>query len=216
MTKTKPTQKQPSVKTVDKLSFSPRLQLGLAVSLFALSAVLVHDRDMTAAEIWVFNFFYNLQAPFTAFFSIITHFGNVYMMLGISILLLVKGYYHMAVRLLFTCSLAYLISGVAKDLVGRGRPNEFITDLVYRDSVVRGSGFPSGHMALATAFFLTISLYLPAKYKWIAPVGIVLVGISRVQLGVHGPMDVVGGFAIGWASVALFKFVDIRLAKSRK
>ncbi len=217
MSKTKTTQRnQPAIRIVSRLQISPRWQLAAAISLFIISAVMVHDRDMTSLEVVIFNGLYELSGVFTAFFSVVTHFGNVYMLLGIALLALMKRYYHMVVRLLFTGSLAYLVSGVMKDLVGRGRPAEFITDLVYKDTVVRGSGFPSGHTALATALFLTLSLYLPAKYKWIAPVGIVLVGLSRVQLGVHGPMDVVGGFAIGWAAVALFKFVDIRLHKNPK
>lgn len=202
---------KPTVKKVDRLTISPRVQLTLLTLLFVVSAVLVHDRPMTQAEITIFNFFYGLPGVFTAFFSIVTHLGNVYLLLGIALLLFVKRYYHMVIRLLFVGSLAYLVSGVMKDLVGRGRPDEYITDLVYKDTMVRGSGFPSGHMALATALLLTISLYLPPKYKWIAPVGIILVGISRVQLGVHGPMDVIGGFAIGAAAVALFKFVEIRI-----
>lgn len=207
----KKTKKQPKIKTTSSLRISPRWQIAAAISLLVVSAVAVHDRDMTGAEIAVFNWLYGLPGIFTAFFSVVTHFGNVYMLLGVAAVALIKRYYHIVIRLLFTGSLAYLMSGVFKDLVGRGRPAEFITDLIYKDTVVRGSGFPSGHMALATALFLTLSLYLPLKYKWIAPVGIVLVGLSRVQLGVHGPMDVVGGFAIGWIAVSLFKFVDIRL-----
>lgn len=214
---TKKTKKiQPSIKRVERLQISPRWQLAFAILLFIVSAALVHNRDMAAWEISIFNGLYNLPSPFTAFFSVITHFGNIYILLGLSLLLLAKRYYHMTVRLLFVGSIAYLLTGVMKDLIGRGRPAEYITDLVYKDTVVRGSGFPSGHMALATALLLTISLYLPPKYKWVAPVGIILVGLSRIQLGVHGPMDVVGGFAIGWAAVALFKFVEIRVIKDPK
>jgi len=212
----KQTKKQPEVKPIKRLEISPRWQLVFAVLLFTISAVFVHERNMTELEIAIFRGLYELPSGFTGIFSVITHFGNVYMLLGIALLLLIKRYYHMAVRLLFTGAFAYLLSGVMKDLVGRGRPLDYIPDLVYKDTVVRGSGFPSGHMALATALFLTLSLYLPAKYKWVAPVGILLVGLSRVQLGVHGPMDVVGGFAIGWAAVALFKFVDIRTRKNPK
>lgn len=207
---------QPSIQRVERLEISPRWQLAAAILLFIICAAIVHNRDMSSLEISVFNGLYELPAPFTAFFSVITHFGNIYILLGLSLLLLAKSYYHMTVRLLFVCSIAYLFTGVMKDLIGRGRPAEYITDLVYKDTAVRGSGFPSGHMALATALLLTVSLYLPAKYKWIAPVGIVLVGLSRIQLGVHGPMDVIGGFAIGWAAVALFKFVEIRVIKDPK
>lgn len=205
--------KQPSPKPVPALVLPPSVQLILAVLLFLGSAVFVHDRDMTAAEIYIFNFLYGLPEFFTPIFLVITQAGNVYVFFVLALLLLVKRYYQIVVRLLLTGSLAYLLAGVGKDLVGRGRPEDFINELVYREAIVRGSGFPSGHTALATAIALTISLYLPARYKWIAPLIIILVGLSRIQLGVHGPMDVIGGFAIGWGVVALFKFVQIRLVK---
>lgn len=207
---------QPSIKKIERLEISPRWQLALAATLFIVCAALVHNRSMSAAEIAIFKGIYNLPPVFAGFFSVFTHLGNIYILLGLSLLLLAKQYYHMTVRLLFVGSLAYLFTGVMKDLIGRGRPAEYIPDLVYKDIAVRGSSFPSGHMALATALLLTISLYLPAKYKWIAPVGIVLAGLSRINLGVHGPMDIIGGFAIGWAAVALFKFVEIRLTKNPK
>jgi glycosyltransferase 2 family protein len=203
--------RQPTAKPVDRLSFSPRLQLVLASVLFLASAVFVHDKPMTSPELYIFNVVYNLPAMFTPVFLVITQLGNVYMLLFLGFLMLIKRFYQIALRLFFTGTLAYLLTGVAKDLVGRARPDEFISDLVYRDTLIRGSGFPSGHSAMATAIALTISLYLPPKYKWLAPVTIIGVGLSRIHLGAHGPMDVVGGIAIGWFAVALFKFVQIRL-----
>lgn len=214
-TKNKKQKNEPKINIIERLEISPRYQIALAIILFSASAVFVHGRDMTNLEIAILQGVYNLPSIVAAVFSIVTHFGNIYILLGIALLALIRHYYHMAVRLLFTGSFAYLLSGVMKDLVGRDRPQEFITDLIYRDIAVRGSSFPSGHMALATALLLTLSLYMPVRYKWIAPVSILLVGLSRLNLGVHGPMDIVGGFAIGWASVALFKFVNIRLTSGR-
>ena len=91
-----------------------------------------------------------------------------------------------------------MITGVAKDLWGRARPNELLLDVVNLDYIVRGPGFPSGHMALATALAFTIGHYLPKKYHWVPIVWIVGVGLSRMYLGIHAPLDIVGGFAIGW------------------
>jgi membrane-associated phospholipid phosphatase len=121
-------------------------------------------------------------------------------------------------RLLLTATLAYQLSGFAKDIWGRARPTEILANVLNLDYVVRGPGFPSGHMALATAMALTVGLYLPRKYQWIVPVWIIGVGLSRMYLGIHAPLDIAGGFAIGWLSYALFRHVrlqDIRFGKRR-
>ncbi|MFL6745720.1 MAG: phosphatase PAP2 family protein [Sphingomicrobium sp.] len=80
--------------------------------------------------------------------------------------------------------------------------------------VVRTSSFPSGHAASSMIFFLTLALVLAARTRWnrIAPAGAVLlsllIGTSRVMLGVHWPSDVIGGWAFG----LLWVLVTLRLA----
>lgn len=191
----------------------PRVQLAAAVVLFWLSTLMVNDGNMAAWERTVFQFVYQLPESLTLLFLAITQLGGITMLFALSIVYLVKSHYSAVIRLLMSGLLAYLAAGVAKDLYGRGRPHEFFTELVYRDHLIRGPGFPSGHMALATAIGLTLWHFLPKRYKWLAPAMIIGVGLSRVYLGVHAPLDIVGGFAVGWASVVVFHFVrmtDIR------
>jgi glycosyltransferase 2 family protein len=191
----------------------PEVQLVLAVALFWASVIMVRDGTMAGWEKWLFKAIYDLPEFFTPFFLAITQLGGIMMLFALSLLCLVIKHYSVVIRLLMSGLLAYLAAGVAKDLYGRGRPHEFFTDLVYRDQLIRGPGFPSGHMAMATAIGLVFWHVLPKKHKWIGPAIIVGVGVSRVFLGVHAPIDILGGFALGWASVAVFRFVrlsDIR------
>ncbi len=192
----------------------PGVQLALAVVLFLLCAIMVNDGAMAPWERTVFQFVYQMPESLTLPFLVITQLGGITMLFALSIVYLVKSHYSAVIRLLMSGLLAYLAAGVAKDMYGRGRPHEFFTDLIYRDHLIRGPGFPSGHTALATAIALTLWHFLPRRYRWLVPAMIIGVGLSRVYLGVHAPLDIVGGFAIGWASVAVFHFV--RLTDIRK
>ncbi|UJX48093.1 phosphatase PAP2 family protein [Xanthobacter sp. YC-JY1] len=84
-------------------------------------------------------------------------------------------------------------------------------DLVPHGMSVYSQSFPSGHAMLAAVVYLTLAALLARTQKRTrvklfllggAAVITVIVGISRIYLGVHWPSDVVGGWALGaaWAS----------------
>lgn len=201
--------KKPSKTTKHKIYKDHRLQLVAAILLFCLATLMVRDGKMAGWERLTFEAIYNLPQALTPFFLAVTQLGNITMLFALSIAYLVVKHYAALIHMLMSGLLAYLAAGVAKDLYGRGRPHEFFTDLIYRDHLIRGPGYPSGHMALATAIGLTLWQYLPKRYRWISPALILGVGISRVYLGVHAPLDIVGGFAIGWAATTIFHFVRV-------
>jgi undecaprenyl-diphosphatase len=75
--------------------------------------------------------------------------------------------------------------------------------------VVKTSSFPSGHATSSMIFYLTVALALTGGTRWhrTAVAGAVLlsllIGTSRVMLGVHWPSDVIGGWAFGLLWVLL-------------
>ena len=62
--------------------------------------------------------------------------------------------------------------------------------------------FPSGHAAAAFVFATVFSHYYPAMTELSYSIA-VLIGLSRVMLGVHYPTDIVAGAALG-VSIATF------------
>jgi len=111
---------------------------------------------------------------------------------------------------------ALVVTDTLKDLYGRPRPA-----VVPWVTVVGSPSFPSGHAFAAFVVYGTIA-YLVSRLEasralrrltWTLAVLIVLlVGASRVYLGVHYPSDVLAGFA---AALAWIAFVASGLAAVR-
>jgi undecaprenyl-diphosphatase len=101
-----------------------------------------------------------------------------------------------------------LLSQTLKQYYGRPRP-----DLVDHLDTVHTLSFPSGHALVTTVAYLTLASimigFLDDRRARIYVLSVavlvaVMVGVSRVYLGVHWPSDVAAGWALGaaWASLS--------------
>jgi undecaprenyl-diphosphatase len=113
--------------------------------------------------------------------------------------------YRMLVVLLVSTLSGISVSLLMKQFFDRPRP-----DIVPHLSQVYTNSFPSGHSMMSAIVYLTLAALVTPVLRsfWIrfyviavAVVLTVLIGISRVYMGVHYPMDVVAGWAAGlvWA-----------------
>ena len=119
-----------------------------------------------------------------------------------------------AVLLLVATSGGVIVSQVMKLGFARARP-----DIEPVSTIVLTSSFPSGHSTMAAAVYLTCAV-LMASYSErrrvksyvivIAAFIAIVVGASRVYLGVHWPTDVLAGLCLG-SAWALFCWVGLRL-----
>ena len=117
-----------------------------------------------------------------------------------------QGLRRIALFLLLAILGGLLLSLALKSGFDRPRP-----DLVSHGSMIYTSSFPSGHSMLAAVVYLTGGALLAVVHTarrvrvyliGCAVLATLLVGVSRVYLGVHWPSDVLAGWAAGaaWAA----------------
>lgn len=92
-------------------------------------------------------------------------------------------------------AVAWAGATVAKDVIERPRPAAYSDQIELHDDP-EGFGWPSSHVAVA-AGSLTAAALVARRRPGPAIVLAAVVGVGRMAVGVHLPLDVVGGLGIG-------------------
>lgn len=175
--------------------------------LFLVTVILITNENKYFDN-YIINLFKYKSDILTNIMKIITFLGSALSIILLTVLLIivVKGKRN-KILILINVIVTTLLNQLLKNVFQRGRPI---------DSIIEESGysFPSGHSMVSMAFygFLIYLVYKSnIKYKGLIvgllSVLIVLIGISRIYLGVHYPTDVIGGFTLSLSYLLLF--IDI-------
>lgn len=156
-------------------------------------------------------------------FSWITRLGDVLTLavvgVIIGVILLIKRYWVLLVGWIVTLAGGGLLNTLLKEIFQRARPE-------LHGSLVAGWSFPSGHAMgslMAYGMLAYVGMYLVPRH-WRAPVMagcvtlILLIGASRLFLGVHYFSDVVAGFVVGtsWLTLCIIGTEVARLYRRRR
>lgn len=204
-------------------------QLAIAFVLFWAPVVVflkiageILERQPIGSDTTLLKWIHSTATPaFDAFFLFITNLGNVEYILPITSFLILYLLYKKqrlnALIVTFGVGGAAAANFILKHLFHRDRPafwHSLITETGY--------SFPSGHAMLSSALILCVIVIL-WNTKWrifsiiIGATIVVLIGYSRLYMGVHYPTDIIAGWSVSaaWVGIVFFitKFASRRYHK---
>lgn len=109
------------------------------------------------------------------------------------------GQRRLAGRLLAVGCGSWLVSKVVKRAVRRPRPAALLPDTRCRGREQTGLGYLSGHAAVAVALGTAAHPHVGGRYRCAIAVAMPVVGLCRLYVGAHLPLDVIGGASMGLA-----------------
>ena len=175
----------------------------LGAALFVVSAILLK----AGAVRWDVSLFRTLNQVRPAVASALTPLSRLFLPASIvAVVVLIVGYVVARNRSVLPLAAGAIAAGtswalanVTKALADRSRPYEVMASAVLRQHPAHGTSFPSAHTAVTMAVVIALMPFLPRALAAVAVVYAVLVGWSRVYLGVHYPLDVLAGAGVGVA-----------------
>jgi len=185
--------------------------LGAAALLFALFIKLTSElleHEVAGLDRTILIGFAKARTPLLTMIAVdLTALGSVTLVVLMStvalcVLLVLKD--RLAALQLVAASVgAGILTSAVKNYIDRRRPDE-VTQLIQ----VSGFSYPSGHSLTAAALYLTMAILVCRHLQraghqiailTITVAIILLVGASRIYLGVHYPSDVASGISLGMA-----------------
>lgn len=179
----------------------------IALTLFVVMGLMVRNSsEGILFDVSLLEFLQSNDNPvILGIMKFISFIGSEYFLfpvLGVVIIyLLLKRKYYLS-KILIAASLGcWILNYVLKLLINRTRPLDFF--LVEQG----GKSYPSGHSMVSMSMYLTFAYLICKNDKFkdkkklvytIALSYVLLMGISRMYLGVHWPTDIIGGFIMGY------------------
>lgn len=164
-----------------------------------MTAAFIDKDQVSGVEASVFRWFNDLPDFLFSVLWIFMQLGNLVVVPVAVIAALLLRRFRLAAALGLAGSLVWLLAKVVKQVVERGRPAELLNEVVLRNAPATDNGYVSGHAAVAFALAAVAAPYLGRRGRIAVWLLATLVCVGRVFVGVHLPLDVVGGAAFGFA-----------------
>lgn len=178
--------------------------IGIALICFVYAAYMITTNQELALDTVIREWAYSLRGPvLNSIFIFITYLGNwqTITLLALALLIIKKTRIEIGLPFAITSIISTVIYKLTKMAFQRPRP-----DLTVRIIEQGGYSFPSGH-AMNSLVCYGILIYLTRRYcknkivcntiTVLLSLLFLLIGLSRVYVGVHFPTDILGGWSLG-------------------
>jgi undecaprenyl-diphosphatase len=169
--------------------------IGAVATVVATTAAAL-SRDPVAGEAAVFGWANALPRWAGAPMQLVMHLGASLGALVVIVVAAVARRWRLATAALFGGLVARLVVGGVKVVVDRARPPALLADVVVRQHLPTDPGFPSAHAAVAAALAVVAGWGAPRLRIPLAALA-AAIGLARLYVGVHMPLDLLGGWAVG-------------------
>lgn len=177
----------------------------LVITGFILESV--YEKEILEFDKLAFSLFKIRTPLLTKIFLIITNLGSPYVLIVLTLLSFLLKNKKLSFIITGNLGLITIINQVLKFIVKRPRPSDLFL------IVETGYSFPSGHSMVSLSFYGLLIYFIYKYFKnkklkifliTFLSLIIILIGISRVYLGVHFVSDVISGFLLSLSYLIIF------------
>lgn len=180
----------------------------LALCIFMYIAINVFQDKIFTWDSTIYNFLMQSRnIKLNEMVILLTELGGFWVITILTIVLLITLKKKQKIMVISNVIIITILNQVLKIVFMRPRPE------IMRLIEEQGYSFPSGHSMVSTAFYglLIYLIYKNVKNKYIKytlctilSILILIIGLSRIYLGVHYASDVIGGFCFSIAYLIIF------------
>lgn len=174
------------------------VRAGLGLALLGIGFLIAQRGEISLLERDAFRIVNDLPSVVLPVVWAVMQLGNVVAVPTLAGVALLTRRFRLARDLAVSGVLAYLAADLVKSVVQRERPIGLPVGEVLNEQVT-GLGFISGHSAVAAALATAAAPYLARRQRRLVWALAWSVGLARIYVGAHLPLDVVGGIGAGWA-----------------
>lgn len=167
----------------------------------------IYEKEILEFDKLAFSLFKIRTPLLTKIFLIITSLGSPYVLIVLTLLSFLLKDKKLSFIITGNLGLITIINQALKFIIKRPRPSDLF--LV----VETGYSFPSGHSMVSLSFYGLLIYFIYKYFKnkklkifliTLLSLIIVIIGVSRVYLGVHFVSDVVSGFLLSLSYLIIF------------